>query len=124
MRRPEPEEEVIRRVKWPVVIITVALAVFGDFTENKTLLMLSVFCAGVAVLLFTGEDIFRGQLRGRYNPIDSQENPMIFGLLALIQLGCAAFLIVFPILVICGVVEVSLDDAKSFVRIWERKHRR
>jgi hypothetical protein len=124
MRRREPEEEVIRRVKWPVVIFTVALAVFGYFTDNKTFLMLSVFCAGVALLLFTGEEIFRGQLRGRYNRINADDNPMTFGLLALLQLAGAAFLIVFPILVICGVVELSLDDAKSFVRIWERKHRR
>jgi hypothetical protein len=124
MRRREPEEVIIRRVKWPVIIITVALAVFGYFTDNKTFLMLSVFCAGVAFLLFTGEGIFRGQLRGRHGWIDSQDTPLTFGLLALIQLGCAAFLIVFPILVICGIVELSLDDAKSFVRIWERKHRR
>jgi hypothetical protein len=124
MRRREPEEEVIRRVKWPVVIFTVALAVFGYFTDNKTFLMLSVFCAGVAFLLFTGEGIFQGRLRGRHGWIDSDDNPMIFGLLALIQLGCAAFLIVFPILVMCGAVELSLDDAKSFVRIWERRHGR
>jgi len=123
MRRQEPEEETFRRLTWAFVILTVVIGLFGYFSDNKTLLMLCVLCAGLAFLCSTCQSIFSGQIRGRCSRVHSDDNPLTFSFLALIQFSCAAFLIVFPILVICGVVELSLEDAKSFVRIWERKPR-
>ena len=103
----------------------VLLGAVGLIADRKMPLVLCMLCAGLTFLSYSLQNIVDGRVTERPGwrryTIDAREEPTLFGFTMLFNLALAAFLIGYAILVLIGVVDLSMDDARHFARFWERR---
>lgn len=121
MRRGE-QDLPFKVIVWNLALAGVLLGAVGYSSDRKVPLALAVLCLGLVFLTSSVEGVMTGQFRGRRQTYDSDDNPILFWLAALINFGISAAVLGYAMMLLTGQADLTADDVnRHFRRFWHRR---